>query len=197
MSKVDIQVTKEFINITDPLSVIVDSGDATNVTIDTQCDIIEIDNTQQNISITDPSNTVIVTQSIIETVEVSNGGASTAINPNIIDLIAGEALGGQRIVTTNSLGQAIYADQSTFLDQNLILGFTRAAATLGSSVSILTLGELTDASFSFTSDAVIWLGLTGLPTQTPPVSGIRVIVAQAITATKIFIRVQESLKKAS
>ncbi|NQZ06059.1 MAG: hypothetical protein HRT35_02765 [Algicola sp.] len=125
-----------------------------------------------------------------------SSGDAIYVNPdsNIISLVAGEALGGQKWVTTNALGEAILAD-STAADGNKILGMTITAASSGASVDIKMLGELTDPSFSFTPDVPIWLGLTGLSTQTAPSIGIVSLVAQALTATKIFIRIQQTIQK--
>lgn len=196
MSKIDIQVIREFVNIDPPQNVAVDNGDASNIVIDTDCNQVTIDGTIQNVNISDPGTTTVVTQSQIETVEISSSGATTATNPNVISLIAGEALGGQRIVTTNASGSAVYADNTTLTDSNKILGFTRTSAGSGSAITILTLGEMVDASFSFTPDVPIWLGVTGLPTQTPPTgTNLIALCAQALTATKIFIRVQQSIIK--
>ena len=122
---------------------------------------------------------------------------SESSSQSIISLDAGEALGGQKIVTTDATGDAILADNTVITDSNRVLGFTKTSATLGSSVDIITQGELEDVSFSFTPDALIWLGITGLPTQTPPSSGIVVIMGQAITATKILIRIQQTIQKVS
>lgn len=143
-------------------------------------------------------STLVEIEQVTSIIEILTGGSSGGgTDTNILNLVAGTALGGQRWVTTDASGEAIYADNTTVSDSNKIVGITLNAVSAGTNVGIRTFGELTDSSFSFTPDEPIWLGITGLSTQTPASSGIVVLVAQALTATKIFIRVQQTIKKAS
>jgi hypothetical protein len=91
-------------------------------------------------------------------------------NVQLITRVAGEALGGQRVVYVDADNKAYYASPDD-AEAGLIVGVTTAAAAQGAAVQIRTEGEIVESSWNWTS-APIWLGANGLLTQTPPTSGV-------------------------
>ena len=105
---------------------------------------------------------------------------------------AGENLSALRVVYLDD-GQAFAASATTALAYRLC-GVTITAANIGSEVVIQQSGELTDASFNFTTDSPVFLGADGTLTQTPVESGALVAVARVITPTRIYIDLQQPIE---
>lgn len=112
---------------------------------------------------------------------------------DVVQYTAGVSLGGHRIVVLDNSALAIYADSSTIGHLNKVLGITVGAVSAGGLASIQTSGEITELSWAWTLGAPIFLGLTGLMTQTPPTSGFSLVIGFPITSTKIFINIREPL----
>lgn len=108
-----------------------------------------------------------------------------------ITLLAGEILGGHRLVVPDAAGAAIYADSTNLAHANKVLGMTVGAAILGANVTIQNSGEHTEPSWAWTLDVPIWLGSNGLMTQVQPTTGFNLIVAFPVTPTKIVIALRE------
>jgi hypothetical protein len=106
--------------------------------------------------------------------------------------ITATAIGGQRIVVTNSSGEAIYAQNTDAAHANMATKITTGAAESSAEVTVQFIGTMTDVSFTWTPGATLYLGVNGLMTQTPPTSPavFSKVVAVAETATKILL-VQE------
>lgn len=128
-------------------------------------------------------------------VEISNQfigppGPAGDIDGVVKSRIAGENIGGQRIVVTNNLGEVIIGDQSNLSHLGLFTGITKTSVTTGASVQVISYGTLIDGSFSFTPEAKIYFGTNGIITQTPPTSGFLQSIGHAVSATEIFINPQ-------
>lgn len=119
------------------------------------------------------------------------GSSGTGASPVSV-FIAGEALGGHRVVRTNASGEAIYAS-NTDPDSQSILGMTTGAAVLGDEVSVLRLGPITEPSWSWAPTAPVYLGTNGGLTQVYPGSGLIVIIGVALTATSMFVAPREPI----
>lgn len=101
------------------------------------------------------------------------------------------ALSGHRfIVLDNDL--AIYADCTTIDHAHRIVGMTTGASNLGL-VSVQTTGEHEEPSWSWTPGQPVFLSTTGLMTQTPPTSVFSLIVGFPISATKLFIKINQPI----
>lgn len=124
-------------------------------------------------------------------IDVLNGGGLIPIT-NDLTFIAGTNLSALRAVTSDSLGQVVYADNATFADAQVI-GVTYTSANAGSQVIVITSGLFTDAGWSWTKGPV-FLGSNGQLTQTPPTGGaILVHVGRALTATQVLIDIDVSI----
>lgn len=120
------------------------------------------------------------------------GGGGVVIG----DYVAGAVVGGQRIVTTDGAGKVVYADKDTPADAFRVLGMTIFSAIADDDVQVLTFGDHTDPSFTWTPGDPIYLGNTGLMTQTVPTTGFVMQVGFAVTSTKMFLQLKEPIATA-
>lgn len=116
---------------------------------------------------------------------LSGGAGMTAI--------AGEALGGHRAVVLDAAGAAFYADRTTPGHFGRLAGITTGAAILGSPVALARTSTVTEPSWAWTPNAAVFLGLTGLLTQTAPVTGFLQVVGMALSATTLFVNPREPI----
>lgn len=132
----------------------------------------------------------IVVEGPLNTIEVENVVAQVVISPEGLQgppglsgaefsVIAAMPLGGQRAVT----GAGVYADQATI---DGLLGITLEAATTGAAVRVRGAGTIDEPSWSWTPNVPIYVGASGVLTQTPP-AGIVRRVAFALSATRIVV----------
>jgi hypothetical protein len=97
---------------------------------------------------------------------------------------AGATLSGHRAVVSDN-GQAVYADNLTPAHDGRLTGITLGAALAGDSVTVQALGLLTESSWNWTPGP-LWLGESGLITQTRPVAGMQWRLGTALSATTIL-----------
>lgn len=103
---------------------------------------------------------------------------------------AGEALGGHRCVRLDAAGMAFYSDCSVPTHFGRLAGITQGAAAAGDSTTITNSGVMVEPSWAWTADAPVFLGHTGLLTQTAPI-GFQQVVGVALSATALFINPRE------
>lgn len=154
------------INVTDGKTV-VNVGYPQNVTLD-------IVGTQPLINVDDKPVTL--------NIEGNLGGSIG----NELTFVAGQNLSALRAVTTNALGQAVYANNTSLADA-IVVGITKTSATSGSQIQVLPSGLLVDANWNWVKGPV-FLGVNGVLTQTVPTNGsILVHIGKALTATQLQI----------
>ena len=106
-----------------------------------------------------------------------------------------EAISAPRVVYAGASGPAL-ADKDTISQQDKIIGITTtSAAGSGETVKVTTEGKLEDPSFLF-SIGPIYLGTSGVITQTKPTSGLLLQLGVAISATQLHIRIEPAIKLA-
>ena len=110
-----------------------------------------------------------------------SGGATT--------VLAGQALGGQRVVTVTGF-------HASPADANAIAGITKAAGLTGTAVEIVVQGLMSEPSWTWTPAAPVFVGLLGVLTQLPPVSGNLRRVAWALSATTINVDLSPTITQA-
>lgn len=128
----------------------------------------------------DPANVLVVGKS----------GIPGADGNLIYTHTAGQVLSGHRVVRIDAAtGKAVYADNSVLADAGALLGVTLGAAVLNASVRVQAFGELTEATWTWTPGAALYLGTAGQLTETPPElpAVFSECVAFALTATTILI----------
>lgn len=148
-------------------SQIIDVGD------DIQIEVLEI-------------NPVLAINDLPIDIEVLSGGLVPISNN--LTFVAGQNLSALRAVTSNALGQVVYANNTSIADAQVI-GVTYTAANSGSSVTVITSGLINDPAWNWTKGPV-FLGVNGNLTQTAPTNGnILVFIGRALTATQLLIDV--------
>lgn len=118
------------------------------------------------------------------------GGGSLGL---AFDAIAGEAIGGHRGVILDAAGLAFYADQSNPAHMGLVAGISQGAAVLSDPVSIMVKGRLIEPTWNWTPFLPVFLGLNGLLTQVPPITGFLLVVGTAFDATSLFVNPSQPL----
>lgn len=124
------------------------------------------------------------------TLDIESGGITSPSAD--LTLTAGASLSALRAVTLNASGNAVYADNATIANAQVV-GITIDAASNGSAVNVKTFGMMTDAAWSWTKGPV-YLGTNGALTQTAPTGGAIVVqVGKAMTATKLFVDIEPTI----
>lgn len=148
--------------------------------------IFEISDNSQNIDfeISDGSQTIVFQ------VQEGQPGASSGFS-GLLNVVAGEALGGHRLVVIKGAG-AFYASNQEIDHAGALVGITTGAATAGSNVAIQYTGEIQEPGWNWDLVKPIFAGVNGLLTQAAPMppSLFSQVVAVPITAQKILINVQ-------
>ena|SRR5688572_6636954 len=86
----------------------------------------------------------------------------------VFTAIADEAVSGRRVVTTNDLGELIYADNTILDHLERPLFLTTGAISAGASGEVLISGRVTEIGWAWTPGEAIYLSTNGQLTQTPP-----------------------------
>lgn len=103
-------------------------------------------------------------------------------------------LGGHRVVSCNSNGELIYADNLNDETINSVIGLTTSSSLSGSSTKILDYGEITFSGWSWVMNSPIFLASNGLLTQTIPDNGWMIIMGFPTGVNSLFINIQETIK---
>lgn len=99
--------------------------------------------------------------------------------------IAGQALSGQRAVRHDATGLVVHGDPRSAVGAQII-GVSVGAALMGAPVSVLSSGEMTEPSWTW-SAGPIFLGANGMLTQSAPATGILVVVGYAAGPIKMVV----------
>jgi hypothetical protein len=121
---------------------------------------------------------------IIEIVSPGPQGGTAEVG--VLDVVAGATISGHRAVKPLSSGKVSYASNTTPGDIDLPIWLTLSAAVLDAPLAVVTFGEVSEPSWSWTPGEAIFLSTNGMLTQTPPSSGFLLQVAAAIQATVLF-----------
>lgn len=104
--------------------------------------------------------------------------------------IAGDAIGGQRVVVTDAVGKVVHADHTDTDHFGLVTGITSTSAILDEEVLIVSYGRMTDPVFSFTAEEKVYVSTNGLLTQTAPTTGFLQCIGHAVSTDTLFINPQ-------
>lgn len=110
-------------------------------------------------------------------------GLKGASGASIVSLIAGENLGGNRVV----INQSTYADNTNLDHIGKVIGITTGAANAGDYVSVQTGNEL--EGFFGLSLGPVYLSTNGTITQTPPTVGFIQQLGTATSSTSMIINI--------
>ena len=101
--------------------------------------------------------------------------------------VAGETLGGDRVVRLGADGLAYYADHTLSDDARAPLYWTLSAAAPGQQLTMRSSGPVETPGYGWTPGARLWLGENGLTEYAPDISTpFRRAVAVAETADRIY-----------
>lgn len=126
---------------------------------------------------TDPRNPIISA--------IGGGGGGIA-------LPAGQTITAYQVVTTNLAGDIVTADAGTVEHQGRVIGVALNSAITGATVAIADSGVVTNAGWSWTPHAVLYVGLNGT-ISTEQVGAFSQNLGYSISATEIFIRLGRSV----
>lgn len=108
----------------------------------------------------------------------------------------------KRCAETISALKVVKADSATTISlassnsTNLVaqgLGVALQAGLFDDQIDVLYFGQLDDASFNFTLNAPLFLGLNGAITETPPVVGICKKIGHSLGLGSIFININQTV----
>lgn len=137
------------------------------------------------------TTTAVVRRDRVMVAKVGVPGPQGPAGNALITGIAGEALSGHRMVTTNAAGQIIYASSAAPAHAGRVLGITTGAAATGATATIQPIGSITESGWAWAPESVLFLGTNGQLSATPPASGFVQIVGYAQTATTIYIQLHQ------
>lgn len=120
---------------------------------------------------------------------VVTGNQTEEQNPFDIVRPAAVSIGGHRIVALNSNDEVVYPTVYT-----TAIGLSINAASIGSDVNIITTGYVVESSWSWIPGEPLFLSTDGQISQTPPTSGILLQVGKSISATSIYINLQQPIQ---
>lgn len=130
---------------------------------------------------------VVVTQDTASVVESISQGPPGPPGSGSLAVTSGQTLSGHRIVAANSAGLASYADKDTPATWQHILGLTTGASNNGDVATILPAGEIAEPSWNLNPGLPVYLGNTGLLTQTLPTTGAILQIGVALSATRLLV----------
>ena len=107
-------------------------------------------------------------------------------------LVAGVDLLAQKAVAINTIGKAVYAD-NTLSQASLVLGITTEAVSAEASVNIQTGGRMYNAAWSLTPGDLVYVGTGGAVTATKPTSGYLKKLGIATATNTIMIELGTSI----
>lgn len=120
-------------------------------------------------------------------------GPSGASGVQQLQLIAATALSGHRVVAASTIGQAEYAEPVNAAHADCVLGITIGASSAGALSTIQWKGEITEPSFAFTPQQLIFCGVGGALTQSPPTVGFLLAIGYAVTSTRIMLDIKQAI----
>ena len=171
-------------------------------------DIVVVTNTE--VITTGGQNTVVVDDNtvrveVIERVEapvvVTTSGAQGPAGPTGPQGPAAEAfvkeasgdVSALRALVVDENNLASYADNTDPSHAFIVRGVSTNAVNDGDDVTIQTIGELSDNSWSWTPGLPIFVSTAGALTQTPPATGFLKQIAEAMTATSIYVALMPTI----
>ncbi|MEG3639281.1 hypothetical protein [Magnetococcus sp. PR-3] len=111
---------------------------------------------------------------------------------NNVTFVAGEDLEAFRLITLNNDTQLVLADQ---VGSGTVLGMNLISAQQGEAIPIQVFGPISNPGWNWSTDPDgVFLGLDGLPTQTPPTSGYLTTVGRALSPTELFLSIEPTIQ---
>lgn len=143
----------------------------------------------------DPGYTATVVEQQRKVIETASPGPAGPPGPpgpaggNVFQGVAAVVLGGHRAVR-GAVSALSYASVDVEAHGDDVMGITLGAASAGGAVSVQSVGEITEPSWTWAPFEPIFLGFDGQLTQTPPVFGMfSLVMGFATGTTSMMIRI--------
>jgi len=179
---------------------ITENNQAVNVSVIESNDIVKISiqeegNTEINISSIDESIKIVL-EEVVEEIQINFQDIFLKEiiiieAANVLKVVAGEVLGGQRVVMLEN-GVAFYYDPSDEKNVGKVIGITNQASIQGEQIDIVGFGVITNMG-NLIPNQIYYAGLNGLISETPIASGIFQRIGIAIDANNLKIDFSEPL----
>jgi len=115
-------------------------------------------------------------------------------NPGVagtqFELSTSGAMSALRIVWEDADGLVHVLDKDDGDHITLIAGLTITATATAGDVTVQRAGPVDDDAWEWVASGPIWLGDSGIPTQTPPTTGYDVQIGYAVSPTRIYLDIQ-------
>jgi len=153
-----------------------------------------LDDNIQITTIQQPQQSIIADDNIpteLTVTECNELGSPPASSPDTVTSIeiAGEGVNAHRAIFRFNQ-RAFTANNSVNF---FIVGVSVNSALMNAELTIRNFGVLVFNGWSFMPDKPIFFDQLGMLTQTPPTTGVLTIIAHAMSATDIFINIQEPI----
>lgn len=152
----------------------------------------------RSVAVTAGGETVVVTQQLVDRFVVITRGIPGPAGPpgppgsggaQYIELPAGEAIGGHRVVYGRD-GEVFHASSDDTESASAVIGISLGAAAVGTTAQILVAGLVAESSWNWLPSKPIFLGLNGVLTQTPPAAGVSLVIGVPTASNSMSINVQ-------
>jgi hypothetical protein len=121
------------------------------------------------------------------------GGHVATLNRGTDIYTAGETLSGHKLVIQAADGKAYLASNLNVGHRGRVVGMTTHAADADAVVHVHRFGLFTEPSWSFTPDAVLFVGDAGALVESSPSTGFSQIVGKVQSATSVLFKLEDPI----
>lgn len=158
-----------------------------------ECGVIEITSTDTVVSTEKVTEVVEVLEpvtDVVQSCEQGPPGPPGQSGASYLTYMADGGIGGHRAVRATTPGKVGYVDPDDPAQAHAVIGLTMGAASDGSPVNVQFGGEMTEPSWAWIANLPIFVGATGVPTQTAPALGFHAPIGVAISPTAMVIQIK-------
>ena len=112
---------------------------------------------------------------------------------SLLSVTAGENIQGGRAVFVDLDGFGYKADKGVLAEVRGVLGISTGAIAVGATGLIQINGSITDSTWTWTRNSVVYCGADGVLTHTPPTTGNLRRLAVAASATTLVMEFGETI----
>ena len=105
----------------------------------------------------------------------------------------GQTISALKLVTSDTDNRIIYAESGDTFEKSQVLGLALDAGAEDDLISVRAFGLVADPFFAFAAGVNLYLGASGVITDTPPSTGFRVLVGKSLGIGEVFIDVSETI----
>lgn len=129
---------------------------------------------------------------VISMIDVGPQGPRGEAGGDVVSYTAAVTLSGNRMVVLED-GKIQYADCSVLSHGCRVIGMTTGAIMAGVAGDVRRTGIIEEPTWDWAVNSLVWLGLTGLISTSPPGSGFSLIIGFAVSSTKLMIDIREPI----